>query len=91
MVEMVDGVKLMKCKTGLQLVHALQLMLFGIMVPRICTELVLKAWLVLYVVNYNFNMKIHILAYIFLCTGGFKSCQRRKRTNGIQRSFAIIG
>lgn len=48
MVEMVVGEKLMKYKIGLQLVHVQQLMLFGIMVLKICTESVLKEWLVLF-------------------------------------------
>lgn len=47
MVEMVGGEKLMKYKTGLQLAHGQQLMLSGIMVPKICIELDLKEWLVL--------------------------------------------
>lgn len=54
MVEMVVGEKLMKYKTGLQLVHVQQLMLFGIMVLKICTESVLKEWLVLFQC-YNIN------------------------------------
>lgn len=47
MVEMVGEVKLMRYKTGLQLVHVQRLMSFGIMVLKIYTELVLKEWLVL--------------------------------------------
>lgn len=47
MVEMVVGGKLMKYKIGLQLVHVQQLMLFGIMAPKICIESDLKEWLVL--------------------------------------------
>lgn len=54
MVEMVVGEKLMKYKIGLQLVLVQQLMLFGIMVPKICTESALKEWLVLFQC-YNVN------------------------------------
>ena len=44
MVEMEEEEKSMRYKTGLQQVHDLLHMLYGIMEPRISTELVLKAW-----------------------------------------------
>lgn len=62
MVEMVVEEKLMKYKTGRQLALVQQLMLFGIMVPKICTESVLKEWLVLfqcYNISIIFEMAIY--------------------------------
>lgn len=47
MVETVVGEKLMKYKTGLQLVHVQRLTLYGIMALKIYIESVLKEWLVL--------------------------------------------
>lgn len=47
MVETVVEAKLMKYKTGLQLVHVQRLTLFGIMALKICTESALREWFVL--------------------------------------------
>lgn len=44
MAEMVDGVKLMRYKTGLQQARVRQHTLFGTMAPKTCTELDLKEW-----------------------------------------------
>lgn len=44
MAEMVDGVKLMRYKIGLQQARVRQHTLFGTMVPKTCTELDLKEW-----------------------------------------------
>lgn len=73
---MAAGERSMKFKTGPRLVRVQQRMLSGIMARRICTELVLKAWLVVYMIimalyiTFTRNLCI-VISLIYL--GGLES------------------
>lgn len=58
MVEMAEGVKSMRFRTGPPLVLVQLPMLFGIIVPKICIELVSKEWFVFFLSLLSHNVEL---------------------------------
>lgn len=72
MVVMVEGEKLMKFKIGLLQVLVQLPMSFGIMEPKICTELVLKGWWVhfYFIVDETLVMQKTLFIQMLNCISG---------------------